>query len=197
MNMSHPDQVELWRSVMSGKLETYNRISSKLKLGITGDEFSGKPNLSPLKGQQGVNDTEATAARKASRVPVRLYLWIVDKDFDDLEEAPNFDRWDQVSYINRPVEFYTEGKYFTLLDAVKSILPEFYPGSLNTTKAESKDEPGTEPENESHPVIKLLRIQGIEPKMEIPFSWVVNNLMNPDYFLHICLYIKAPKPIGT
>ncbi|KAJ0429935.1 putative autophagy protein Atg5, helix rich [Helianthus annuus] len=92
MNMSHPDQVELWRSVMNGKLETYNRISSKLKLGIIGDEFSGKPNLSPLKGQQGVNDTEATAARKASRVPVRLYLWIVDKDFDDLEEAPNFDR---------------------------------------------------------------------------------------------------------
>ncbi|KAF5762560.1 hypothetical protein HanXRQr2_Chr16g0778101 [Helianthus annuus] len=197
MNMSHPDQVELWRSVMNGKLETYNRISSKLKLGIIGDEFSGKPNPSPLKGQQSVNETEATAARKASRVPVRLYLWIVDKDFDDLEEAPNFDRWDQVSYINRPVEFYTEGKYFTLLDAVKSILPEFYPGSLNTTKAESKDEPGIEPENESHPVIKLLRIQGIEPKMEIPFSWVVNNLMNPDYFLHICLYIQAPKPIGT
>ncbi|KAJ0827339.1 hypothetical protein HanRHA438_Chr17g0824531 [Helianthus annuus] len=92
--------------VFTGKLETYNRISSKLKLGIIGDEFSGKPNLSPLKGQQGVNDTEATAARKASRVPVRLYLWIVDKDFDDLEEAPNFDRWDQVSYINRPVECY-------------------------------------------------------------------------------------------
>ena len=97
------------------------------------------------------------------------------------------------------------GKYFTLLDAVKSILPEFYPDSSNTIKAEIKKEEINEEtivesvETEStsgHPVIKLLRIQGIKPKMDIPFSWVVNNLMNPDYFLHICLYIKAPKPIS-
>ena len=39
--------------------------------------------------------------------------------------------------------------------------------------------------------IKLVRIQGIEPKLEIPFSWVVNNLMNPDYFLYISLYVKV------
>ncbi|KAI3813751.1 hypothetical protein L1987_18483 [Smallanthus sonchifolius] len=197
MNMSHPDQVELWRSVMNGKLETYNRISSKLKLGIIEDEFSGKPNPSPSKGQHGVDETEATAAVKASRIPVRLYLWTINEDFDDLEEAPHFDSWDQISYINRPVEFNTEGKYFTLLDAVKSVLPEFYPDSSNRTNAESTNEERIEPEKESHPVIKLLRIQGIEPKMEIPFSWVVNNLMNPDYFLHICLYIKARKTIGT
>lgn len=203
MNMSHPDQVELWRSVMNGKLEIYNRISSKLKLGILGDEFSAKLNL---KAQHSVNETEATAAPKASRIPVRLYLWTVDDDFDDLEAAPNFDSWDQISYINRPVEINGEGKYFTLLDAVKSILPEFYPDSSNTIKAAiNKEEINEETTVESvetestagHPVIKLLRIQGIKPKMDIPFSWVVNNLMNPDYFLHICLYIKAPKPINT
>ncbi|KAL8200285.1 hypothetical protein R6Q57_011624 [Mikania cordata] len=197
MNMSHPDQVELWQSVMSGKLETYNCISSKLKLGIIGDKFSGKLNVSSLKVQHSVNETEATAAPKSSRIPVRLYLWTVDEDFDDLEEAPHFDSWDQISYINRPVEFKSEGRYFTLLDAVKSILPEFYPDSLKTMKTESENEQRIEPESESYPVIKLLRIQGIEPKMEIPFSWVVNNLMNPDYFLHICLYIIAPKPIST
>lgn len=39
--------------------------------------------------------------------------------------------------------------------------------------------------------VKLLRIQGIEPKLETPFSWVVNNLMNPDHFLHICVYAKC------
>ncbi|KAD3640588.1 hypothetical protein E3N88_29811 [Mikania micrantha] len=195
MNMSHPDQVELWRSVMSGKLETYNCISSKLKLGIIGDKFSGKLNVSSLKVQHSVNETEATAAPKSSRIPVRLYLSTVDEDFDDLEEVPHFDSWDQISYINRPVEFKSEGRYFTLLDAVKSILPEFYPDSLKTMKTESENENEHEPESERYPVIKLLRIQGIEPKMEIPFSWVVNNLMNPDYFLHICLYIIAPKPI--
>nr|GEW79016.1 autophagy protein 5 [Tanacetum cinerariifolium]GEW79791.1 autophagy protein 5 [Tanacetum cinerariifolium]GEW97961.1 autophagy protein 5 [Tanacetum cinerariifolium] len=144
MNVSHPDQVELWRSVMNGKLEIYNRISSKLKLGILGDGFSAKPNPFFLKAQQSVNETEATAASKASRIPVRLYLWTVDEDFDDLEAAPSFDSWDQISYINRPVEINGEGKYFTLLDAVKSILPEFYPDSSNTIKAEIKKEEITE-----------------------------------------------------
>lgn len=39
--------------------------------------------------------------------------------------------------------------------------------------------------------LKLLRIHGIEPKLEIPFSWVVNNLMHPEHFLHICVLIKV------
>lgn len=41
--------------------------------------------------------------------------------------------------------------------------------------------------------IKLVRIQGIQPKLEIPFSWVANNLMNPEHFLHICVYLKVPQ----
>lgn len=32
----------------------------------------------------------------------------MDKDFDDLEDAPQIDSWDQISYINRPVEMYIE-----------------------------------------------------------------------------------------
>lgn len=36
----------------------------------------------------------------------------------------------------------------------------------------------------------LIRIQGIEPDVDIPFFWVVNNLKNPEYFLHICVFIK-------
>lgn len=43
--------------------------------------------------------------------------------------------------------------------------------------------------------IKLVRIQGIEPMLEIPFGWVVNNLMNPEHFLHICVYVKVAEPI--
>nr|XP_043606802.1 autophagy protein 5 [Erigeron canadensis] len=202
MNMSHPDQVELWRSVMNGKLQAYNRISHKLKLGIVSDEFSGKPKLFPFKPQQSLNETEATPALKASRVPVRLYLWTVDQDFNDLDAAPHFDNWDQISYINRPVEINVEEKHFTLLDAVKSILPEFYSDFSNKTRSELMEKPEDEEKEEivksqflsGQSVIKLLRIQGIEPKMEIPFSWVVNNLMNPDYFIHMCLYIKTPKP---
>lgn len=39
------------------------------------------------------------------------------------------------------------------------------------------------------PKIKMIRIQGIELDMDIPFLWVVNNLKNPEYFLHICVFI--------
>lgn len=66
MNMSQPDQVELWRSVMNGKLDTYNRISSKLKLGIIEDDFSEKVNPS-LKAPHTVNETEATTTLKTSK----------------------------------------------------------------------------------------------------------------------------------
>ncbi|XP_071693926.1 autophagy protein 5-like [Rutidosis leptorrhynchoides] len=176
MNMSHSDQVNLWRSVMNGKLETYKCISSKLKLGIVSDALSEKLKPSPL---------------KASRTPVRLYIWTVDEDFEDLEDASHFDSWDHISYINRPVEINREGKYLTLLDAIKSILPEFYSNSFNTINSEINNE--LESVSSCQPEIKLVRIQGIEPKMEIPFSWVVNNLINPDYFLHVCVYIKPPN----
>lgn len=37
----------------------------------------------------------------------------------------------------------------------------------------------------------LIRIQGIEPDLNIPFSWVVNNLKNPDYFLHLCVFLRT------
>lgn len=62
--------------LFAGKLETYNRISSKLKLGILSDEFSVKLKPSPLKAQHSLNEAEATAALKASkRVHVSFRFW--------------------------------------------------------------------------------------------------------------------------
>ncbi|KAA8530716.1 hypothetical protein F0562_005350 [Nyssa sinensis] len=55
-----------------------------------------------------------------------MYVWSVNEDFDDLEDAPHIDNWDKISYINRPVEIHGEDKYFTLRDAVKTLLPEFF-----------------------------------------------------------------------
>lgn len=50
------------------------------------------------------------------RVPVRLYVWNVTEDFEDLEDAPPIDSWDKISYINRPVEILKEdGKCFIAL----------------------------------------------------------------------------------
>lgn len=43
------------------------------------------------------------------RVPVRLYVWCVGEDFDDLEDAPHIDGWEKISYINQPVEIQGEG----------------------------------------------------------------------------------------
>ncbi|KAM5576656.1 autophagy protein 5 [Rosa sericea] len=203
MNMSQPDQVELWRSVLHGNFEAYQRVSSKLKLGAVGEiDVSG--------GQV-----------KQGRVPVRLYVWNVSEDFDDLEDAPPIDSWDKVSYINRPVEIQGEGRCFTLHDALKSLLPDYFVDkSLGTAESltvgrdddeqtvsskdasyDKKAEEEVETSFDDHvkasygyeePEIKLVRIQGIEPKLEIPFSWVANNLMHPEHFLHICVYLKVP-----
>ncbi|OIW04429.1 hypothetical protein TanjilG_32621 [Lupinus angustifolius] len=206
MNMSQPDQAELWRSVFSGNLESYRQVSSKLKLGTFEDEYG--ENIGPVstKSQQSTEETEVAGQLKTGRIPVRLYTWTVSEDFDDLEDAPQIDNWDKVSYINRPVEVHKDdGKYFSLNDAVRSLLPEFFPGSslVNEEDASINQSTGEEEENTCDPMssfqplenaeIKLVRIQGIEPKLEIPFSWVVNNLMNPEYFLHMCVCLKLSE----
>ncbi|XP_007032217.2 PREDICTED: autophagy protein 5 isoform X4 [Theobroma cacao] len=172
MNMSQSDQLELWHSVMNG------------------------------------------------RVPVRLYVWSISEDFDDLEDLSQVDSWEKISYINRPIEIHKEGKCFTLHDAMKSLLPEFFSDeSLSDSKLARVDFEDAQkiPSEDvssnkvvedqgqnayehreaccisSSAEIKLIRIQGIEPKLEIPFSWLVNNLLNPDHFLHICVCVKVPQ----
>lgn len=97
------------------------------------------------------------------------------------------------------------GKYFSLNDAVKRLLPEFFSGSSLVNdgagsinqNAREEGENTCDPLSSFHPLenaeIKLVRIQGIEPKLEIPFSWVVNNLMNPEYFLHMCVCLKVSE----
>jgi autophagy-related protein 5 len=41
--------------------------------------------------------------------------------------------------------------------------------------------------------VKLVRVQGIELGMDIPFLWVANNLKNPEYYLHVCVYVGSRK----
>ncbi|KAF3626533.1 Autophagy protein 5 [Capsicum annuum] len=221
MNMSQSDQLELWRSIMDGNLDTYLRISSKLKLVIVVDDFSIQLNISSPKSPESTQNADGTTPAKTGRIPVRLYVRAINEDFDELEAAPVVESWDNISYINRPVEIHGDGKCFTLYDAVVKLLPELFGEKLPPKDDVSKEEvevgqklspeetikSSTERSGEmlnEHIVsccvsdgaeIKLLRIQGIEPKMEIPFAWVVNNLMNPEYFLHICVYVKIQEPI--
>ncbi|KAL3527390.1 hypothetical protein ACH5RR_012046 [Cinchona calisaya] len=109
MNMSQPDQSELWRSVLNGNLEAYLRVSSKLKLGLGGDDFSIKSSTSSVKSRQSANEPDASGPIKAGRIPVRLYVRSVNEDFNDMEDVPAVYSWDKVSYINFPVEIHENG----------------------------------------------------------------------------------------
>ncbi|XP_058748075.1 autophagy protein 5 [Vicia villosa] len=206
MNMSQPDQVELWGSVLNGNLESYRRVSSKLKLETFDEQYTENIDSVSTKSEQTTGDAEAVGQVKTSRIPVRLYLWTVNEDFDDFEDAPKIDNWDKVSYINRPVEIHKEdSKYFSLTDAVKRLLPEYFPessfvneGDANINQSEGEEgecthDPASSGQTPEIAEIKCVRIQGIEPSSETPFSWVVNNLMNPEYFLHMCVCLKVSE----
>uniref|UniRef100_A0A7C9DSU1 Autophagy protein 5 n=2 Tax=Opuntia streptacantha TaxID=393608 RepID=A0A7C9DSU1_OPUST len=213
MNMSQSDQLELWCSVLNGNLESFLKVTSKLKLSVVEDEYT--PKLYPsLKSRPIAGNTDGPALVQTGRIPIRLYVRTFTELFDDLEDAPEMDSWEKVSYINRPVEIdKDEGKHFTLGDAMKALLPEYFeerPLNNEKTKAELRAEEGhsegaikvaevttpaaieqveSTPPFSGEPEIKLTRIQGIEPKPEIPFSWVVNNLMHPDHYLHVCVFL--------
>ncbi|KAL6521404.1 autophagy protein 5 [Orobanche gracilis] len=208
MNMSQSDQTELWRSVLNGKLEDYLRVSSKLKLDIVGDDFSFKLHSSTSNSRQSSTESDISGTTRTGRIPVRLYVRTIDKDIDESEDAPIVESWEKISYINHPVEVHDEGRCFTLHDAIKALLPEMFTKessvNVNTCGAEGKgvesSDVGIFERNEgsgeartehvgslsTSAEIKIVRIQGIEPKLEIPFGWVVNNLMNPEHYLHVC-----------
>ncbi|KAG2239296.1 hypothetical protein Bca52824_090156 [Brassica carinata] len=176
----------MWTSVMNGDLDAYTRVSPKLKMGNMEDEVSRKASLSSPQSRQGQNEIDVAGQLKTARIPVRLYVRSVSKDFENLEDVPEI----EISYLNRPVEFLREEgrKCFTLGDAIERLLPEY----RAQTSGEEDDERTTEKTNASGE-IKMVRIQGIEMKLEIPFSWVVNNLMNPEFYLHISVLVKEPQ----
>lgn len=65
------------------------------------------------------------------------------------------------------------------------------PNSLRNVEAEETSIISDSVVLSKKPKVKLIRIQGIELDLSIPFFWVVNNLMNPDYFIHICVFTEA------
>lgn len=101
-------------------------------------------------------------------------------------------------------------------DAIKALLPELFaeetPVDLDSHAAESEGGEGSDGSSsrssQKHgeslsartglfsdgSEIKLVRIQGIEPRLDIPFGWVVKNLMNPEQYLHMCIYVKVLQP---
>ncbi|KAK9092972.1 hypothetical protein Syun_027883 [Stephania yunnanensis] len=219
---------------MLGKIESFLRISSKLKLGIVGEEgYSTMTSCSIVSRQtrQTTGDVDTPGPNRTGRIPVRLYVRSVGDDVDDFGDITPVDNWDEISYVNRPLEFHDEdGKLLTLYDALKSVLPELFEvepsiaqessrmdieesrttettsnpqdleNAINSRCKETKETPD-KCQSQCFPYrkteIKLVRIQGIEPKLVIPFAWVVKNLTNPDHFLHISVFVNASRDQPT
>ncbi|KAJ1277556.1 hypothetical protein BS78_04G013200 [Paspalum vaginatum] len=222
MNMSQADQVALWESVMKGNLDGYKNISTRLKLGPFEEDGLARTPSGERQHHQGSDEPESPGSGKACRVPVRLYVRSVQEDLEDIEDALSVSDWESVSYINRPFEIrkVEGGSYITLEHALQTLLPEFFSpkpmgrtknsghvealdsapddsDTTNSSKSSQEAEPAPaslrEADGAKRAKVKLVRVQGIELDMDIPFLWVANNLKHPEYYLHVCVYVGTRK----
>jgi len=213
--MSQADQVALWESVMKGNLDGYKNISTRLKLGPFEEDGLIRTASTERQRQQSSDEPESPGSGKPCRVPVRLYVRGVQEDLEDIEDALPVRDWEIVSYINRPFEIRkVEGRsYITLEHALQTLLPEFFNSdtqtagevesaagdsdTMNPSRSSQEVEPASaslrEADITKKAKVKLVRVQGIELDMDIPFLWVANNLRNPEYYLHICVYVATRK----
>lgn len=85
----------------------------------------------------------------------------------------------------------------SLKQAMRSLLPEIFYTNSSQDEGSSKDLKDTKntPDFEDEDAkLRLVRVQGIELDMDIPFFWVANCLKNPEFYLHICVFIsEQPK----
>jgi len=114
--------------------------------------------------------------------------------------------------LNTCSSLYVAGRsYITLEHALQTLLPEFFSskpaGALDSAADSSDTTNSSRSSQEAEQAlaspreagaakkarVKLVRVQGIELDMDIPFLWVASNLKNPDYYLHICVYVGTRK----
>lgn len=251
MNMSKPDQMELWRCVAKGDMDGYNRISARLRPGsVVEDGASGTSPSKGLSHRRNYGESDGLETSRTGRIPVRLYLRHLKEVPDDLADALPVECWDEITYINKAVEIpKDEGSIFTLGAALASVLPQLFPnhfsgeeskrsadssskctksvlegekkqrGSVVTSEVEGENallssnqvdsvtvmhglnssQTSTDQDNNLKPSeetpksslraeIEIVRVQGIEPSLDLPFYWVAQNLAAPEHFLHICIY---------
>lgn len=220
MNLSQTDQSDLWRSVVQGDMESYNRVCLRLAPPSVGTN---------LTGVRGVGDVEATANRRpiveettALKVPFRLYMRTVEVNDGDFQEGSSLKSWDDITYISRPVDVYEEdGTVLTLWEGLQKIAPQIF---VCASELPSRDQALPVPlvwegdscgnstdisrfNYSSYPIIRpitpflwgqkahfvngVIRIQGIEPSPDLPLDWIARNLCGPDHFVHICVLIAS------
>ncbi|MCO5572736.1 hypothetical protein L7F22_026495 [Adiantum nelumboides] len=214
MNLSQTEQSDLWRSVVQGDMESYNRVCLRL----------APPPGANSSAVRGPGDPEATTNKrqteeetKALKVPFRLYIRTVEVNDRVFAKGFPLKSWDDITYISRPVDVLTEdGAVLTLWEALHKIAPQLFacvselpnrdqtlPAPLlwesesatNTSKFDYSMYPFIRPiathmwGHKAHFVNGVIRIQGIEPSPDLPVDWIARNLCGPDHFVHTCILI--------
>eukprot|EP00250_Pteridium_aquilinum_P035144 c8702_g1_i1 orf=331-1443(-) len=124
MNLSQPHQLDLWRSVVQGDLESYDRVCVKLAPSL-GTNSNAAKNL---------GNSEVTTSKRqlvgettALKIPFRLYVRSVEVSDGDLLEGSLLKSWDDITYISRPVDVCSEdGIVLTLWEALQKIAPQLF-----------------------------------------------------------------------
>jgi hypothetical protein len=108
MNMSQSDQVELWQCVMKGDLEGYDRLAARVKPAFgfganVGRGFGHPPSVAETAITNPVTRAGSEVG-KPGRIPMRMYLRMVDQDLNDLFDVRPVSSWDDVVYVTCPID---------------------------------------------------------------------------------------------
>lgn len=218
MNLSQNDQLDLWRSVVQGDVESYDRVCFRLAPSL-GMNSSTAKNLGDSEGT--TSKRQQVGETTALKIPFRLYVRTVEVSDGNLLEGSPLKSWDDITYLSRPVDVWREdGEVLTLWEALQKIAPQLFAcaselpsrdqslpapliwesDSICTKKNSENDYsryPYVKPINpclwgqQAHYLNGTIRIQGIEPSPDLPIDWIAQNLCGPDHFLHICILIAT------
>lgn len=129
MNLSQSDQVDLWRSVVQGDLESYDRVCFRLAPSLGTSSSTGRPSSKNLGDSELATSKPRIGVAETSplKIPFRLYVRTIKVEDGDLLEGPPVKSWDDIAYITRPVDVWREdGVVLTLWEALVKIAPQLF-----------------------------------------------------------------------
>ncbi|XP_068643032.1 autophagy protein 5 isoform X2 [Aristolochia californica] len=181
MNMSQSDQLELWKCVGKANMEGYHRISSKLKLGTAMEEFMARIQCSSMQPHQGTTDADHIGPSRTG-----MYLTLHDALKALLPEIfmdeSSLDEQNSNMILEDVPRFTESDSHSGELEKVSSTVNNITMGISDRHSPHCSS---------SKSRVKLIRIQGIEPNLDLPLSWVISNLLNPEFYLHVCVYLEV------
>ncbi|KAJ7517120.1 hypothetical protein O6H91_21G011100 [Diphasiastrum complanatum] len=260
MNLSQSDQLELWRSLVKGDLEAYDRVAMRLRPPLPGGITKGFLSQSSS-GETGVDTGASSKAGLESsfsgKIPLKIYVRAIKAAREDtVMVPPPISSWDEVVTLTRPFEIAKQqGVRSTLRDALLKVFPHLFinPPEMHKEKLSNTGRPDGPPSGyleakvdnvhedfeksrgtladesaisssdalESHSLWKshgvsplpppeslsglesnikfkgTVRIQGIEPNLDLPIDWIAKNLCGTEHFVHMCVFTFVPPSINS